>query len=182
MEILAELFHRGGGLLWAIYLVSVLLVALILERWWFLFRELPSWREELLTEWHRFRRLEGKARRIAYRAFLVCFEERLGRALPVMEGAATVLPLLGLLGTVGGMIKVFDAMALFGSGNPRAMAMGISEALITTLAGLTTAIVGIFLLNRLSSRLEAIRNHFALELSTGGGSERRPSPGRPIDR
>lgn len=164
VESLAELFHRGGGLLWAIYLLSVLLWTLILERWWFLRRVFPSRREALLSEWERFQRLTGKGRRFAHEAFLARLEAELSRGFALMEAAATVLPLLGLLGTVNGMIKVFEAMLLFGSGNPRAMATGISEALLTTLAGLATALAGLFLLNRISSRLQAIRHHFALEL------------------
>lgn len=164
METLADLFHRGGDLLWVIFWFSTFLWTLLLERWWFLSRQLPLWRKEILKEWSRFRHLEGKARRVAYEAFLTIFEERLGRVFPAMQAVAKMLPLLGLLGTTSGISKVFEAMALFGSGNPRAMATGISEALITTLAGLTTALAGIFVLNRLESRLREIRHHFALEL------------------
>ncbi|WP_300675074.1 MotA/TolQ/ExbB proton channel family protein, partial [Desulfoluna sp.] len=69
-----------------------------------------------------------------------------------------VAPLLGLLGTVSGMITTFDVIALFGTGNARAMAGGISESLITTQSGLSVAIPGMFmgvLLTRRSRRLAA---------------------------
>lgn len=70
----------------------------------------------------------------------------------VLAGAA---PLLGLLGTVSGMIGAFDAIEAFGTGNPQAMALGIREALITTQTGLLVAIPGLFagyLLKRLVGR------------------------------
>ena len=57
---------------------------------------------------------------------------------------AAIAPLLGLLGTVTGMIKTFDVIATFGTGNARALAAGISEALITTETGLVLAVPGLF--------------------------------------
>lgn len=62
------------------------------------------------------------------------------RYLPTLSTIAAVAPLLGLLGTVIGMIKVFTAITLIGVGDASALAGGISEALITTAAGLITAI------------------------------------------
>jgi biopolymer transport protein ExbB len=65
---------------------------------------------------------------------------RLERGLPVIATAANIEPLLGFLGTVTGMINSFDALAKQGLSNPGAVAAGISEALITTAAGLIIAI------------------------------------------
>ena len=70
---------------------------------------------------------------------------------------AAVAPLLGLLGTVSGMITTFDVLAVFGTGNARAMAGGISEALITTQTGLLVAIPGLYMkgfLDRRARQLE----------------------------
>jgi len=65
---------------------------------------------------------------------------KLERLLWAVKIASVVAPLMGLLGTVTGMIRTFQAMALFGAGDPRYMADGISEALVTTMLGLYTAI------------------------------------------
>jgi len=69
--------------------------------------------------------------------------------IPLIEVLAAMSPLLGLLGTVLGMIQTFDVISLFGTGNPRAMASGISIALITTQTGLLVAIPGLFAAGRL---------------------------------
>ncbi len=69
--------------------------------------------------------------------------------LTLIEVLAAMSPLLGLLGTVLGMIETFDVISLHGTGNPRAMASGISVALITTQAGLLVAIPGMFAAGRL---------------------------------
>lgn len=82
---------------------------------------------------------------------------RLNHFLAIIAVLAAVSPLFGLLGTVTGMITTFDVINLFGTGNARAMAGGISEALVTTQSGLMVSIPGFFmsvLLFRQSSRAQ----------------------------
>jgi len=74
---------------------------------------------------------------------------RLDDRLAVIGVLAAIAPLLGLLGTVLGMIETFDVIAVFGTGNSRAMASGIGVALITTQTGLLVAIPGMLMSNRL---------------------------------
>ena len=61
-----------------------------------------------------------------------------------IKGLVALCPLLGLLGTVTGMIEVFDVMAYTGTGNPRAMASGVSKATLPTMTGLVISISGLF--------------------------------------
>jgi biopolymer transport protein ExbB len=70
---------------------------------------------------------------------------RLSRGINWIKIISVVAPLLGLLGTVTGMIDVFETMSLFGTGDPKLMAGGISQALITTVLGLVAAIPCVFL-------------------------------------
>lgn len=83
---------------------------------------------------------------------------RLTRGLAPITVLAAVAPLLGLLGTVLGMIETFGVIAVFGTGNARALAGGISVALITTQTGLLVAIPGLIMANRLGRRAEALRD------------------------
>ncbi|OQY19071.1 MAG: flagellar motor protein MotA [Desulfobacteraceae bacterium 4572_35.1] len=78
----------------------------------------------------------------------------LGRGLTLIGVLAAISPLLGLLGTVLGMIGTFDTIAIFGTGNARAMAGGISQALITTQTGLLIAIPGLYMRNFLQRRVD----------------------------
>ena len=66
-------------------------------------------------------------------------------------------PLIGLLGTVTGMITVFETMASQGTGNPRLMAAGISMATIPTMAGMVAALSGVFFSSRLEARVKIAR-------------------------
>lgn len=81
-------------------------------------------------------------------------EAYLGRLLSTLATVAVVSPLLGLLGTITGMIKAFDAIARAGVGDPAAVAAGISEALITTATGLFIAIPAIVFHRWLSGRAD----------------------------
>ena len=69
---------------------------------------------------------------------------------------SVVAPLLGLLGTVTGMINTFQAITLFGTGDPKLMAGGISQALVTTVLGLVVAIPTVFLYTLLNTRSKGL--------------------------
>ena len=81
---------------------------------------------------------------------------RINRHLPLLKIIAAIAPLMGLLGTVTGMIVTFQAITLFGAGDPRLMAGGISQALITTVLGLCVAIPMLLLHNLVQGRARGI--------------------------
>lgn len=81
---------------------------------------------------------------------------RLGRGLGVLETVAGIAPLLGLLGTVLGILKVFKVISLMGVGQAAALAGGISEALITTIAGLFIGIQALVAYNYFSDKAESL--------------------------
>ena len=76
----------------------------------------------------------------------------------LVKTVSVVAPLLGLLGTVTGMIQTFQAITLFGAGDPKMMAGGISEALVTTMLGLTTAIPLVLLSDSLSNSTRKVND------------------------
>ena len=161
----AGLFEQGGMTLWAILFASVLLWILIIERYWFHWRELPTIREQLRAEWLEQR--QTIKRSMAFRrieALVGDLRAEAKRNMLALNALTAILPLLGLLGTVSGMIKVFEVITVFGSGNTRGMASGISEALVTTMAGLFTALSGIYFVSDLESRAEDTARRFEAEL------------------
>ena len=98
------------------------------------------------------------------------------RWLPLLKIIAAVAPLLGLLGTVTGMIVTFQAITLFGTGDPKLMAGGISQALVTTVLGLVVAIPMVFLHSVLAARSKALIQILEEE-SAGLVAERSESAG-----
>lgn len=101
----------------------------------------------------------------------VAREEALGQQpvldghLPVLATMVTVAPLLGLLGTISGLIKVFHVIAGGGIGDATALSRGIAEALITTFTGLTIAIPFLIVYNSLSGRVEALTHEIELRVT-----------------
>jgi biopolymer transport protein ExbB len=166
---LIDLIVRGGIFMYPIIFCSVVALAVFLERLWVLRRKsiLPPEFIRNVEDLIRKQKIadalflcQGDASSIAKIFFaglknagrgmwLVkeSIEERGGREAAMLEKHAGILstianlaPLLGLLGTVSGMIKTFNVISVQGVGNPAPLAGGIAEALITTAAGLTVAI------------------------------------------
>lgn len=164
----ASLFEQGGPTLWAILFASMFLWVLIIERYWFHWREMGDIREHLRAEWQGTPAIlteEMRFRRV--RAIVAELTAESNRNLQALQALTGILPLLGLLGTVTGMIKVFDVITIFGTGNTRGMASGISEALVTTMAGLFTALSGLYFVADLESRSEKLALRFETELVEG---------------
>lgn len=93
------------------------------------------------------------------REFLICTVPELERHLSSISAWISVAPLLGLLGTVIGMVQTFKVIMDFGVGNPALTAEGISVALLTTEAGLTVAFPVMIFLNFLTNKKTALLNH-----------------------
>jgi len=164
-----ELFKTGGLLMWPILLCSVVAVSIICERFWALNRKSVSpanltaqvqqmvERNEIDSAKIELIRASSPLGRILAAGLINLGNEReimkdaieeagrhvvhdLERYLNSLGTIAAITPLLGLLGTVIGMIKVFSAITVFGVGDPTVLAGGISEALITTATGLSVGI------------------------------------------
>jgi biopolymer transport protein ExbB len=149
---LGDFFASGGYVLWAILLVCLLLWTLIVERYIYLWRVYPRERQALIAAW---RQRTDQSSWFAHKIRLALISDlslRLRRSLGLIKSLIAVCPLLGLLGTVTGMIHVFDVIAVLGTGNARAMANGISMATIPTMAGLVVALSGLFFSVRLGQR------------------------------
>lgn len=168
-----ELVKAGGWLMIPIVSCSVVAVAICIERFWTLRTNLIAPKNLLSQVWNWIRNNEMDAQRMrelrissplgqilaagisSHRRGRELMKEsieevanqvvhELERYLNTLGTIAAISPLLGLLGTVIGMIKVFTAIKLEGTGNAAVLAGGISEALITTAAGLTVAIPSLF--------------------------------------
>lgn len=135
-----DLMQAGGVVLWGIMLLSIVLWFLIIERFLFIRRIYPANREAWLARW------KVRKNRVSWAAHAVrtCYisqaRAQLSKNLFVIKILIALCPMLGLLGTVTGMIETFDVMAVIGTGNARAMAAGVSSATVTTMAGMVVAI------------------------------------------
>jgi len=144
LDAVRAFLERGGDVLYLIMGVTFFMWALILQRQWYFRRLFPKDAREVLATW-RARRDQKSWYAHQVRNLLISrVRQNLGHSLLMVKTLVAVCPLLGLLGTVTGMIEVFDVMAIAGSGNVRAMAAGVSKATIPTMAGMVAALSGLY--------------------------------------
>lgn len=98
-----------------------------------------------------------------FKEFLLEIQLELSKGLSTISVLVTIAPLLGLLGTVAGMIETFKIITIFGIGDPSLSAEGISIALLTTEAGLIAAFPGMLLYNFIRNRKEKLQKIIALD-------------------
>ncbi len=180
-----ELIKAGGWVMWPILLASVIAMAIVVERFWSLQRKrvAPDNLVAQVWQWLRKGALDdarlsalregsplgrvlaaGLVNRHHERVIikesiedagrLAVFE--LERYLNTLGTIAAVSPLLGLLGTVFGMIQMFGALKVAGAGDPAELAGGIGQALVTTAAGLLVAIPALYFYRYFRGRVEAL--------------------------
>jgi biopolymer transport protein ExbB len=137
-----DFVEQGGNVLLVIAFVTAIMWMLIYERFWY-FRTQHRRELERITRVWRSRTDHASWEAHKIREMLVS-QVRMGleKRLWPIETLVTLCPMLGLLGTVTGMIEVFDVMALAGSGNARGMAGGVSKATLPTMAGMVAALSG----------------------------------------
>ncbi|MCR9261375.1 MAG: MotA/TolQ/ExbB proton channel family protein [Pseudomonadaceae bacterium] len=158
--------EMGGDVLWLIALITFLMWTLIFERMWFFYTEHKSLVRESTERW------EGRAERTSWSAHQVReamisdASDRITGSLPIIQTCVALCPLFGLLGTVTGMIAVFDAMATQG-GNARSMAAGVSMATIPTMSGMIASLSGLvgstWLRRKVDYEVELFEDHLTLD-------------------
>jgi len=134
----------GGDVLYAIMLVLFMMWTFILERLWYFYRVHPAEKKAIVNAW------ESRADTHSWYAKRIR-EEMISKTslalkhnIGLIKALIAICPLLGLMGTVTGMVSVFDVMTYAGGSNARAMAAGVSMATVPTMAGMVAALSGVY--------------------------------------
>jgi len=155
------LLDAGGQVLWIIFALSIVLWALIVERYWDLRREHPRRVAQCVAGWRQRPEWQSWYAQRVRESMIGELGQGLAARLDLIRTLVLVCPLLGLLGTVTGMIHVFDVMAFAGTGNARAMARGISMATLPTMAGIAVGLSGFYFSARLQQHVRRERQRVA---------------------
>ena len=156
----------GGNVLWLIAALTFFMWTMIIERAWYFQQEHKGVVRSATEIW------EGRPERRSWTAHQVRDQliseasDRIAGTLPLIQTCVTLCPLLGLLGTVTGMISVFDAMATQG-GNARSMAAGVSQATIPTMAGMVASLSGVLgstiVKRKVDTEIELFEDHLTMD-------------------
>ena len=175
-----EIFQSGGPVMWPLLLCSLVVLTVVFERLLFWFSLERNRNRKLMDEvlsmaetgdWEMIREKTAGNRDHIIRILVVgilhrdydmgrameaeanVMLQRMNRYMPVLDTMITVAPLLGILGTVLGIIGSFKMLGAGGIADPRLVTGGIAQALITTAAGLTIAIIAVIPFNYFNSRI-----------------------------
>ena len=162
-----DFLETGGRVLVFILVTTFLMWTLMLERFWYFRFGHRKVAAAALDRW------EARADRNSWNAHQIRkmligqVKLQLDQGIGMIKTLVALCPLLGLLGTVTGMIEVFDVMAVAGSGNARAMASGVSRATIPTMAGMVAAISGLIFSVQIERFASDEAERIADEMTTG---------------
>lgn len=194
-----EYFQAGGPMMWPLLACSIAAVAVILERCWFWCR--TSVKKDETTALGMIESVEagnaaypekpagiistmlaaglsvppGKSAK-AMEVVLLEALNRMRRGMSILDTIITAAPMLGIMGTVLGIISSFDMLGAAGVSDPKAVIAGIAQALITTATGLGIAVVTIFPYNYFNFRIDQAQDQLEayasrLELALAGGKK-----------
>ena len=152
IEAIRDFIELGGPVLRLLAVTIFFMWVLIIERILYFRTQMKTMSADIHDRWEaRSERRSWHAHQIR-EAMISQFAMATNRSIPMIQTLVALCPLLGLMGTVTGMIKVFEVMAVSGSGNVRAMAAGVSQATVPTMAGMVGALSGVLLVTILSRR------------------------------
>lgn len=167
LEIISRFMDQGGDVLWLIAIITFLMWMFVFERIIYFRFGLPGDTQDVMDRW------EGRAERKSWRAHAVRemlisqVSIKINNNLNFISTLVAMCPLMGLLGTVTGMIEVFNIMAVTGGGDAKSMAGGVSKATIPTMAGMVAALSGVFANTYVASKAgregELIKDHMTAD-------------------
>lgn len=153
LNALREFFEAGGPVLYGVFAITILMWTLIIERLWYFRFVHPGEVRRVQALWDKRSDTSSWGAKRIREQLISQISVSANRFVPLIRMFVSVAPLFGLLGTVTGMIQVFDIMAALGTGNPRAMASGVSAATIPTMSGMVAALSGIYFASSMEKRV-----------------------------
>ena len=151
----------GGPIVDWIFISCIVMWCIVVERYWYFLKALPRDIAQSVQIWQaRSDHRSWRAQQIR-KAMISRLNAAMSANLGVLRVLVPMSPLLGLLGTVSGMLNVFDSMAARGSADARSMANGVSEAMICTLTGLAVSITGLYPVFYFRRRVRTETEHLA---------------------
>ncbi|BFU77080.1 MotA/TolQ/ExbB proton channel family protein [Arcobacter sp. 15-2] len=161
---LSHFFDRGGSVLYIVFFIAFFLWGLLIDRFVYLYFTFKKQRKEILQN-VKTNSYDQKFIQEIQTHIVEDIRLQLNDGLDFIKTLIIVCPLVGLLGTVTGMIEVFDVMAIIGNGDVKSMANGVSMATIPTMAGMVIALSGILFEKKLETTINYQIDKLDLEIS-----------------
>ena len=162
----SDLF-AAGGVLWFLFLLAVFLWTLIVERYWYFYFSYPAAQEIALRRWKRYAGSDIRTARRARRQIVEEVFAETHRSVDFIQTLVTVILLLGLFASVGGLMRVLDAVPVGGPAGQLLLARGIAAAAVPGIAAGSLVLVALFFTRALQDRADVETRLFADRLRRG---------------
>ena len=143
-EAIQKFLDLGGPVLLLIAVLLMVMWTLLFERFWFFKTTLKTELNAALASWEKRPEHHSVRAHQVREAIISRVSLQIDEGMAMIKTLVAIAPLLGLLGTVTGMISVFEVMAITGGGDAKSMSAGVSQATIPTMAGMVAALSGVF--------------------------------------
>lgn len=145
---------QGGPIVFVLFFISIYLFVLLAAKFKFLFFEIADIQKSFESKVNNIEKDEFYLLNLSIQK--ADFKSVVLKDFTTIQILITLCPVLGLLGTVTGMIEVFDVVSFFGTGNARALASGITKATLPTMTGMAISIVGLLTFTILNSKSQTL--------------------------
>lgn len=149
-----DLIEKGGPVLYLLFFLTFMIFIIVINKYFFLFVDRNHWFNTKFLEYTKI--YPSNNTNLAYieKTFISEYRRESLSNTKLLDGLIGMCPMLGLLGTVYGMIEVFEVLSFLGTGNPRAMSSGVAKATIPTMASMVITLFGLFLRQDITARIQ----------------------------
>ena len=167
---LDELFLRGGPVLYVLFGLTLIIFALLIDKYIYIFIFIKSsdWTRQKVDNFLSENPPESTKYNFVESTLISNVKRKTSSNIKILDGLIGMCPMIGLLGTVYGMIEVFEVLSFMGTGNPRAMSSGVAKATIPTMAGMVITLFGLYFRQDLNQRMDRIINNLRHSIKKEG--------------
>lgn len=167
---LDELFIKGGPVLYLLFFISFLISYILVKKYIFIFIDKNKWSGEKLDNFIIKNPPENINLKYVEKTFISEMKRTSNENIKLLDGLIGMCPMIGLLGTVYGMIEVFEVLSFLGTGNPRAMSSGVAKATIPTMASMVITIISLYFRQDITGRMSNFSSNLMQDLKRRGYS------------
>ena len=165
---LDELFIRGGPVLFALFFISFLIFFIFVNKYIFIYFDKSEWFTEKLDNFIKNNPPEFFSLKQVQKTYISELNRVSNTNIKLLDGLIGMCPMIGLLGTVYGMIEVFEVLSFLGTGNPRAMSSGVAKATIPTMASMVITIFSLYFRQDITGRIDKISKDIVITFKRRG--------------
>jgi biopolymer transport protein ExbB len=167
---LDELFIRGGPVLFVLFFISFLIFFIFVNKYTFIYFDKSEWFTKKLDDFIKNNPPEIFSLKQVQKTYISELNRVSNTNIKLLDGLIGMCPMIGLLGTVYGMIEVFEVLSFLGTGNPRAMSSGVAKATIPTMASMVITIFSLYFRQDITGRIDKISKDIVITFKRRGYS------------